>query len=379
MPLTLHVDGERWRTHLRAVAERQPGLAPVCKGNGYGFGLGRLARKADWLGVDTICVGTYDELPEVLPRFDGSVLVMTPWRPEVPAASVPGGAPPSVLDDPRVVHTVGRLEDLEALGEHGLRTGRRPRVVLERLTSMRRHGLVASDLREAGRRVRSRGGVVLEGAAVHLPLAHSGGPGHLAEMDRLMTDVVAAGIGASGPGTGTEPGSRDGTRTVWVSHLSDAELATLRARYPDLVLRPRTGTGLWLGDRGALAVRSTVLDAHPVRRGDVYGYRGRSAPRHGTILVVAGGTSHGIGLEAPLGESSLRSRAASVARGGLDAAGLVRSPFTVTGKRRLFAEPPHMQASMLFLPESARVPAVGEEVDVRVRHTTTTVDAVEIS
>ena len=30
--------------------------------------------------------------------------------------------------------------------------------------------------------------------------------------------------------------------------------------------------------------------------------------------------------------------------------GLTRSPFWVDGKQRLFAEPPHMQASMLFLP-----------------------------
>ena len=46
----------------------------------------------------------------------------------------------------------------------------------------------------------------------------------------------------------------------------------------------------------------------------------------------------------------MRARAATLARGGLDAVGFVRSPFTVDGKQRLFAEPPHMQASMLFLP-----------------------------
>jgi hypothetical protein len=57
----------------------------------------------------------------------------------------------------------------------------------------------------------------------------------------------------------------------------------------------------------------------------------------------------------------------------------VRSPFTVDGKPRLFAEPPHMQASMLFLPHGPRVPAVGEEVSVRVRHTATTFDRVDIS
>ena len=81
MALTLHVDGDRWRAHLREVAARTPGLVPVAKGNGYGFGLGRLARKATWLGVDTLAVGTYEELPEVADRYAGDLLVLTPWRP----------------------------------------------------------------------------------------------------------------------------------------------------------------------------------------------------------------------------------------------------------------------------------------------------------
>jgi hypothetical protein len=121
-------------------------------------------------------------------------------------------------------------------------------------------------------------------------------------------------------------------------------------------------------------VRATVLDVHEVQRGDVFGYRGRSAPRNGHIVVVSGGTAHGIGLEAPTGGASLRDRAARVAKGSLDAAGFVRSPFTVSGKQRLFAEPPHMQASMLFLPSGAAVPAVGTEVDVQVRYTATAFD-----
>ena len=47
--------------------------------------------------------------------------------------------------------------------------------------------------------------------------------------------------------------------------------------------------------------------------------------------------------------------------------------------QRLFAEPPHMQASMLFVGASARVPEVGDEVEVRVRFTTTTFDRVVVS
>ncbi len=342
MSLTLFVDGDRWRAHLERVRDSHPGIVPVAKGNGYGFGIARLGELATWLGVDTVAVGTYAEVPEVSKAFDGTVLVMTPWRPTEKRA---------VLDD-HVVHTVGRLDDLRAL----TRRTERPRVILERLTSMRRHGFSARELREAVRLWAEVGGVRLEGVAFHLPIGQGS---HLAEVERLMTDVVAAGMPA---------------KRIWVSHLTDRELEDLRHRYADFEFRPRIGTSLWLGDRGALQARATVLDVHPVARGDVFGYRGRTAPRGGHVVVVSGGTAHGIGLESPTGGATLRDRAARVAKGGLDAAGFVRSPFTIDGKQRLFAEPPHMQASMLFVPAGVRLPEVGDEVDVRVRFTATDFD-----
>ena len=205
-------------------------------------------------------------------------------------------------------------------------------------------------------------GAHLEGVALHLPLGQGT---HVTEVDRLLNDVVGAGL-PEGPGA----------RTVWVSHLSAAELDTLRHRWPNFTFRPRIGTSLWLGDRDALRVHATVLDVHAVERGDAFGYRGRTAPKSGHLLVVSGGTAHGIGLEAPTGDLGLRGRAGTLARGGLDALGFVRSPFSIDGKQRLFAEPPHMQASMLFLPGGSRVPRVGEEIDVRVRFTITTFDRV---
>jgi Alanine racemase, N-terminal domain len=349
MSLTLSVDGDRWRRHLRTVADQTPGLVPVAKGNGYGFGLGRLARKAEWLGADTLAVGTYEELPEVAQRFDGDLLVLTPWRPT-------GSPIPDDLPGRRVIHTVSRLADLLAL----LDQDSDARVLLERMTSMLRHGMSTEELRSAAQLLERRSATV-EGVAFHLPLAAGA---HLTEVVGLVNDVVASGLT---------------TRRLWVSHLTPRELASLRTSYADFEVRPRIGTDLWLGDRGALKVTATVLDVHEVERGDVFGYRGRTAPKAGHILVVSGGTAHGIGLEAPTGDHSIRARAATLARGGLDAVGFVRSPFTVDGKQRLFAEPPHMQASMLFLPHGPRVPAVGDEIDVRVRYTATDFDTVVIS
>ena len=169
MSLTLTVDGDRWRAHLRAVVEAEPGLVPVAKGNGYGFTLGRLARKVDWLGVDTLAVGTYDELPEVATRCSSDLLVLTPWRPFGSALEID----PALSD--RVIHTLSRLEDVADL------LGRQPdaRFVLERATSMLRHGMTARELWAAAPPWSpSHRAPAPEGVALHLPLAHGA---HLSE------------------------------------------------------------------------------------------------------------------------------------------------------------------------------------------------------
>jgi alanine racemase len=341
MPLTLYVDGPRWRAHLRRTADATPGLVPVAKGNGYGFGVGRLARKSAWLQVDTIAVGTYAEVADVRQRFDGDVLVLEPWRAFLP----------DLTYENRVVHTVGRVEDLTALAEQTKDVGS-PRVVLEALTSMNRHGFVLDAMHTVATSAR---GVRVEGHAAHLPL----GSGHVAEVERCLAAA---------------PADR-----WFVSHLTAAELDELRDRHPRVEFRPRVGTSLWLGDRGALSARATVLDARSVRRGDTAGYRRRKFGRAGTLLVVSGGTAHGIALEAPTPAASPRQRAVAVARGGLEATGRALSPFVVDGKQRWFVEPPHMQVSLVFLPAGATAPAVGDEVDVQVRYTTTAFDHVVIS
>lgn len=338
MPVTLYVDGPRWRDHLRRILADHPDVVPVAKGNGYGFGIGTLARRAQWLGVDTMAVGTYAEIAEVDKRFDGDILVLEPWRPFL-ADAVYGK---------RIVHTVGRLGDLTALG----RRDDRPRVLLEAVTSIGRHGFAMADMTTA---MQSARGVRIEGHALHLPL----GNGHLAEIERWLDRAPA--------------------KRWFVSHVSAAEIERLRARHTGTDFRPRIGTALWLGEPDALSVRATVMDTHPVRAGDRVGYRQRRISRAGFVVVVSGGTAHGIGLEAPAPAASARQRVTSLARGGLDAAGRALSPYLIDGRQRWFVEPPHMQVSMVFVPETARPPSPGDEVVLRVRHTTTLVDHVVIS
>lgn len=342
MSLTLHVDRTRWHDHLTSVVGDHPGIVPVAKGNGYGFGLGMLGRTAAELGADTVAVGTYAEVAHVRETFAGDVVVLQPWRADETDA----------VHDERVVHTVSRRSDVEALASSRPGT----RVILEGLTSMRRFGMGPLDLREASR---AAANLKVEGHALHLPMPAGGrGSSHLAEVERFL---------------GTAPAQR-----WWVSHLTDRELGTLRADHPDVSWRPRIGTSLWLGERSALRPRATVLETHRVGRGDRVGYRQRVIGRRGTVVVVSGGTAHGVGLEAPTPASSTKQRAVSMAKGGLDAAGRALSPFTVAGKQRWFVEPPHMQASMIFLPDGVDVPEVGDTVALDVRFTTTTFDRVTL-
>jgi hypothetical protein len=84
-------------------------------------------------------------------------------------------------------------------------------------------------------------------------------------------------------------------------------------------------------------------------------------------------------MESPASAATARSRAIAVAEGVLEAAHRVRSPFTIGGTMPRFAEPPHMQCSLLTLPEGVQPPRVGDEVPVRMRLTTAYPDDVVVT
>jgi Alanine racemase, N-terminal domain len=340
----LRLDAERWREHLGVVHRATPGLVPVIKGNGYGFGRARLAQEAAALGVDAVAVGVAKEVPRVRGNFGGDVVIMQPWDADDERAQ-------AYLTDPKVITTVSRLTDLEAIADTDLE----PRVLVEVQTSMRRHGIRLDHLGAVTpllQRVR------FEGWSLHLPLRVAG---RYAEAEALTRAAVAV-----------IPG------TLWLSHLPPDEASQLAdtAGSEPVGVRLRVGTRLWLGAQNHRQTVATVLDVHPVRRGERAGYRGRRVPADGWVVVVAGGTAHGIGLEAPTSAVTLRQRAVSVATGSLEAAGLSLSPYTINGKKRWFLEPPHMQSSQIFLPRKETPPAIGDEVPVELRLTTANVDSV---
>jgi len=365
VPLTLTVDGPAWDSHLDRFAAARPGIIPVCKGNGYGFGLPRVLERAARLpGVDTVAVGTMSELAAVPASglaSDCDVLVLTPD----PAAEVPTGGPCAE----RVVRTASTVGDVEVAlaGGH--------RFVVECRTDLQRHGVAVEDLRELAAvlsRYPDRGGL-LEGWGLHLPLARPW----------TWSGVVEQRVGAL-RAAGLDPA------TVHVSHLSVTELAVLATSLAGTRLRPRVGTDLWLGDRAALVPTATVLDVHRLPRGAPAGYWQRHAPGPGWVVVAAGGTAHGIGLTAPPPPTTRRRLGALRTAVG-DSTGRARSPFIFDGVALDFFEPPHMQVSLLWLPaaggrhrpsrppEPPAPPPRRTELMVRVRYTTTTFDRVVVT
>src|SRR4051794_33261 len=345
MTFDLHVDVDAWRDHLTAVLAQHPGLVPVAKGNGYGFGINLLGAETGRLGLGALAVGTRYEVAEARRAYDGDVLVLTPWHPRID--------PLPEFGDP-TIRTVSSIEALRALQASGSPV----RVVVEVETSMHRHGVPHNQPLEIGSLL---AGLTLEGYALHLPLAEPK-LGRLAETEALIARLWGAAL----------PVER-----LWVSHLLPSELERVRNEHPAIDVRPRIGTSLWLGRRDALRATGTVLDVHELKRGARYGYRQRKMPGGHRLVVVSGGTAHGVGLEAPKAVQGVVGRSKAAARGGLEATGRSLSPFHVGGRQRWFGEPPHMQVSLLLVPDDVDV-AIGDLLDCDVRFTTTLFDEVHL-
>lgn len=333
MTFQLHVDGPAWRAHLRSFRDQVNAsgatLVPVIKGNGYGFGLQQLIREVVALNLDVVAVGNVWEAREVLAHhehgFVGDVVVLNPWDPRDQAAQRAWDEIDQWDNSHRIIRTISSPESLTQVGKH--------RHLIEQVSTMQRFGLQTPPAPGNS-----------EGLSVHMPLS-----------------------GASVPDIGQQWSS------VWISHLTPAQLRVLKAQHARLFYR--AGTQLWLGARSALHARGTVLEVHRDVNSAV-GYHQRAVPKGSTVLIVGGGTSHGVALSAPSSAQTLRTRAVSLATGALNAAGRALSPFSVNGKQLWFAEPPHMHVSMLVLPRGARVPSVGEELNCDVRMTTAKFDQI---
>lgn len=264
MALSLYVDTARWRAHQKSVLDQFPGLVPVCKGNGYGFGHERLADEAIRFGSDMLAVGTTYEAARIKDWFSGDLLVLTPFR---------RGEEPVPLPD-RVIRSVSSVDGVHAL------VG--ARVVIECMSSMKRHGVKEEELGQLHAAIED---VRLEGFALHLPLDRTDGSDAVEEvigwMDRLraarlplhtmfVSHLRAEELGgsssssrrpvsapASVPGCGSATTRRRSTAApFWTSHASSrATVSATASRRP-----PRTA-GWWSSRAG----RRTVWAWRPRR------------------------------------------------------------------------------------------------------------------
>jgi alanine racemase len=324
----LTVQEAAWREHVRVTVAAFPGLVPVVKGNGYGFGRSRLADLAtemvssDSGAPTTLAVGTVHEVAD-LPE-DVTPLVLTPTI----GAAGSDAVPPNLRPD--TVLTVGADHHVEALARCGW-TGR---VVLKSVSSMRRYG--TADLADLLNRC-ADAGLEAVGAALHLPLAGDAAD-HVAEIEHWFATADAH-LPSGLP--------------LDVSHLDATSYARLRSSYSHRPLRIRLGTSLWHGDKSFLHLGASVVDVHSVSAGDRLGYRATSSPVDGHVVLVAAGSAHGV---QPLD-------------GGL-------SPFHFARTRLALLEPPHMHTSMVIVPDGDPLPRPGDLLDLQRPLIVTQVDEV---
>lgn len=363
MTFSISIDGDAWRAHTNAVRDRIHGaeaaLIPVIKANGYGLGQQLLAAEATRLGVRAIAVGTVFEVDSVASDFLGDIIVLDPIDPrDEPAAALWSQLSQSEIG-PRLIATVATSRGLDLV----IDTFAHPRILLEGQTSMRRFGFEGPRLREAWKHAAQAvadGRLRLHGLTVHLPFEPSS-----ADFDEILqlADEVA---------------DVDPVSHIVLSHVDVKQLEILRRHNPNLRFSLRFGTGLWLGDRSFLHAEGTVLSVHRLQRGQSYGYHHRKTSANGSLIVVSGGTSHGVALHAPSQALTLRQRVVAAGLGLLNAGGRVKSPFMLGKVPLWFAEPPHQLVSLLWLPSHTEPPTVGTRLPAQVRYTITHADDVVI-
>lgn len=330
MTLRLTVAEDAWRAHLHELTTAVPGLVPVVKGNGYGFGRALLADVAAGF-ARSIAVGTVHEVLDIGPdRFD-EVVVLTPVLAAADRPPLPGN----------IVLTVGCHAHVDALVEAGWRGP----VNVKLASAMRRYGAEPAELASLVGHVRTSG-LEVRRALFHPPLVTG------AYTSRNVVDAITAWLEVLDSLDSLDgSGALDPSVPFSTSHLDATAFAALVAAHPQRRFELRLGTALWHGDKSMLHLGADVLDRREVEAGAPAGYRGLPVPTAGTLVMIGAGSANGV---APLADGS--------------------SPFHFARRRLALHEAPHMHTSMVFVPAGELVPAIGEFVDVQRPLITTLVD-----
>jgi len=377
MTFSLKVDAKEFRGHLVSImnsyATAGSELVPVIKGNGYGFGRNLLAAEASRLGCNRIAIGTVWELGQALADFAGQVLVLEPFNSD-DVSAVAQWQKHLERDAARVIVTVSNV-DLATVRSAGAKN-----IYLEGKTSLSRFGILPYDMQS----ISNFNDLNVLGLLLHLPIVQ------VARKVDATTEISSAFDGASLSQSITEAwnwivlyqelaSKFSVQKHLSLSHVSEAQVKSLKKMMQsynfDLEIEVRVGTKLWLGKPSALQATGTVLQIHELTHKQTVGYQQTDTGNNKRLIIVSGGTAHGVAMAAPINASSLRKKGVAIVEGFSQALGKVRSPFSYKGKNLDFVEPPHMQLSMLWSNDMSI--AVGDELNCNVRNTTTNFDCVE--
>lgn len=376
MTFSLNVNATKFRGHLVSVmntyATAGAELVPVIKGNGYGFGRGVLASEAARLGCNRIAIGTVWELGQSLADFAGEISVLEPFNSSDTSAVAQWRAHLEHNAD-RIIVTVSNV-DLAAVRASGAKN-----IYLEGKTSLSRFGILHLDMQS----IENFNDLKVQGLSLHLPIVQPA-----IKVD-ATTEISSAFNGATLSKSMTETWN-------WIvlyqelatkfalpkhlslSHITESQLKSLKKMMQsyniDMEIEVRVGTKLWLGEPSALQATGTVLQIHELMNSRTVGYQQTNSGNNKRLIVVSGGTAHGVAMAAPSTASSLRKKGVAIAEGFSQAIGKVRSPFSFKGKNLDFVEPPHMQVSMLWSNDMKI--AVGDNLNCNVRNTTSNFDCV---
>ena len=376
MTFSLNVNAAKFRGHLVSVmnsyATSGAELVPVIKGNGYGFGRDLLADEASRLGCNRIAIGTVWELGQALADFAGQILVLEPFN-SSDASAVEKWRQHLEHNAARIIVTVSKV-DLAAVRSAGAKD-----IYLEGKTSLSRFGILPYDMQS----ISNFDDLNVLGLSLHLPIVQA------AHKVDATTEISSAFDGAALSQSMTETWNWivlyqemstkfSLPKHLSLSHVSEDQVKSLKKMMQsynfDLEIEVRVGTKLWLGEPSALQATGTVLQIHEITHQQTVGYQQIATGTNKRLIVVSGGTAHGVAMAAPSNARSLRKKGVAIAEGFSQAIGKVRSPFSCDGRNLDFVEPPHMQVSMLWSNDMSI--AVGDELNCNVRNSTSNFDCV---
>ncbi|MGA0798584.1 MAG: hypothetical protein ACO3O9_05495, partial [Candidatus Nanopelagicales bacterium] len=163
-------------------------------------------------------------------------------------------------------------------------------------------------------------------------------------------------------------------KTIWLSHISNDLLNTLKELKPEFKFNVRIGTELWLGDKSFISAKGVVLGIiEGVARA---GYSQKRLNSGKKIVVVSGGTANGVGLNSDITIKKSSDRLRVFLTGLLGSFGKYQSAFLLNRKKTYLFEPTHMNVSLIEVAAKEKI-AVGDVLEAQVRYSTCNFDFIK--